>query len=111
MRALLAMQCIAICTSMCTNADSDGESDTEVVEHDIPAVIKRCWSPGQFCEAYSFLQTEGCETEGDLCCSFGTTCLPCGWKDCLGGGCPPLEQWDQRCQAVYDAMQLDSPSP
>lgn len=41
-----------------------------------------CWEPPYcWCLFPGGMITTGCSTDGSLCCSFHTTCQPCGWTD------------------------------
>jgi len=47
-----------------------------------------CWDPpnGSCAGSESASVTPACSSEGEYCCVFSTSCIPCGWIDCFG--CP-----------------------
>lgn len=53
----------------------------------------KCWAPpANYCSAgatQAFVR--GCQGDGQLCCTFATGCIPCGWTNCFeyadGAGC------------------------
>lgn len=49
-----------------------------------------CWDPPRlYCaQGGSTVQVFACDPAFDLCCTFATTCVPCGWIDCTKPGAP-----------------------
>lgn len=56
-----------------------------------------CWAPpAYYCSAgASTVIVKGCSADGTLCCSFESSCIPCGWTSCFehpeGPGCDQAE--------------------
>lgn len=58
-----------------------------------------CWDPPNGSCASSDLAsvTPACSSEGEYCCVFSNTCIPCGWVDCFG--CPNADDCPSVCMA------------
>ena len=43
-----------------------------------------CWDPPRnYCaQGAGGARTEACDPDGGICCTYGTTCIPCGFIDC-----------------------------
>lgn len=46
--------------------------------------LDRCWAPPEnYCSGGATqVVTKACDEAYELCCSFGTGCTPCGWRQC-----------------------------
>ncbi|GMV42435.1 MAG: hypothetical protein AMXMBFR64_41510 [Myxococcales bacterium] len=57
---------------------------------DSPTGDPECWAPPESWCAYGGggAVTPACAPDGSACCSFGSTCIPCGWVNCMEAGAP-----------------------
>lgn len=52
--------------------------------NDYKQASDRCWDPPEhYCsQGGSTWVVRGCNSDFSLCCTFATSCIPCGWHDC-----------------------------
>lgn len=65
----------------------------------------RCWNPpDDYCsQGGSTVVTRGCNPDFSLCCTFATSCITCGWIDCI-------DTPDARCEtAPLDTDDCQAP--
>ena len=66
-----------------------------------------CWTQGTYCSGVDFLETSACDDVTGICCIFGTTCIPCGWRNCSEGECPFVQESSPNCAVIFANMAKD----
>ena len=95
----------AVVASACVADDAGVEGDGVCADprqfNDRKQAQDFCWEPpAHYCaQGGSAAVVRACAPDFSVCCTFATSCFPCGWSDCVG-------QPDPRC----DTAPLDSPA-
>lgn len=101
-RALMTLT-FAVSLGACTESDSVAKTDSSS-DALSETENERCWNEEHFCKGgVGYLQTYACDLEAGICCTFGTTCIPCGWTECWRGNCPKLDPPESpECRGLID---------
>lgn len=95
--ASLALACVA-CDEAASNMDAPDSGEGDTSQDSASGCADRrqfgdykqpgdsCWAPPQhYCSQGAGQEiTVGCAADGTACCTYGNTCLPCGFIDCSG---------------------------
>jgi hypothetical protein len=99
--------CVVYCPKRSTQDQSGFATERCAAPHVIsdsePSLDMSCWAPpASWCaDGAGLAITEACTPDDAACCSFASTCIPCGWVSCREQGAP----------AFCEALVREDPPP